>query len=1336
MVKNNKKRKGKASSSAVKESVSTHTNSSIPVPSSAVGSQNPTNPNVRSPSPKSQSNATQSSDIATHINKFGPNANFARATAIAFGAQSTATHISYHIRLGDQELTQTQVEEFMMGLVASLDKTENLVSRSRTNLPRAMAAHNDYKPQKELDPCFQGTREAVLKKIAQWLIVVGTSQIYVISGLAGIGKSTIAYTVAQRADHIGLLGASFFFSRKEAERRTAERFFTTIAFQLCVYDDEFARAIQRVLATDQGKGATTKDPETQLKVLIIEPLRDLVRSRTQPVVIVVDALDECEDEDALVILKGLGQLVHEIPSFKVLLTTRPQPHLNHLLSSHDVFYLHNIEDKIVNNDIRRYLKFRLSIDQVKSKFPTLEPSWNATDDDINALVQAAGQLFIIASISVLFILNKAVRNPASQMKKLRSELAQNRTPFIALDDFYSIILHAVIPPDSDRFLVERFHIVVGTIVLLYNPLPIDALADLIGMQTVDIYGVLDNLQSVILLGADDIPYIFHESFSDWIMNAQYCKDKDYRIDPRDGHTWLTTRCLQTMNERLKWNLLNLDGVAQFMTPREAVKQRERISPVLRYVCIYWGGHLHEADANDAELIDQLKTFANEHWLHWIEVWGLLATECLITVDISGVIKFMRKTTFQDLHELLSDALRFTFRFASILERSVHFVYQSALPFTPTESLFYQRYKREAMHNLCRVQGGQKRWDAVITSTKHGQHVDRITFSERGHFASCSVACIRFWDSTTGNTRMAFTNSFSIVVGLGNKLLFGLSEDFLWSSNSKFSAPIVSIAFSSSALRLAVASSDGSIILWDFDIRKKIAEFDGFGSDSLSSHHLAFTPNGDRLAYRLADGGFALRNAINGELITDLNGHSSAMVRVHCLVFSPDGSQLASLFVEDDDKHTLALWNCTDGKFIGIVRDIGSELAFSADGSLIATGGWNNTLELWSRNNKDQGFQTRTPHLSSLKNISCLAFSRDDMLAIGSADTGVILYDVANRSFIATIPFRNPTAIAFSYDCTRLATGNKDGVVRLLDVPAIKTSAQTSQENSALASALVFSPDCSRLVSGSGDGIVRIWNTSCASEPIAAREGHSSKITTIAFTRNGGLFASGDANGTIKFWSSDDYDLSNTVQWPIAGELTSVAVSKYVLAAATNDSGIALWDLQRCCIIDRLGDCGSMLLSLSNQDENLLLASFNGDSNSVTVWDVKSLTPSATFYVGKMTERMVFYPDDSHLLVHDGGEGLLIFDVFDVGNMVLPNVVPISAHIDQGVMPSWKGIPVWMCCSNNHYFIRGCFSQGDGKYTYGTVCQLPEDLDVVKAAYGSSMFALLCRNGCLVLLQSN
>src|SRR6201994_1934674 len=165
-------------------------------------------------------------------------------------------------------------------------------------LPRVEASYDDWACKKQSGPCFGRTREALIADIETWIATGVRSQIYVLFGLAGIGKSTVAFTIADRAKTAGRLGASFFFSRDEAELSNAKRFFTTIAFQLCVYDKEFAQAIENVLQEERGTAATTKDPGNQLEILILKPLRDIVRSRPQPVVVVVDALDECEDRDA------------------------------------------------------------------------------------------------------------------------------------------------------------------------------------------------------------------------------------------------------------------------------------------------------------------------------------------------------------------------------------------------------------------------------------------------------------------------------------------------------------------------------------------------------------------------------------------------------------------------------------------------------------------------------------------------------------------------------------------------------------------------------------------------------------------------------------------------------------------------------------------------------------------------------------------------------------------------------------------------------------------------------------------------------------------------------
>src|SRR6266478_5027084 len=424
-----------------------------------------------------------------------------------------------------------------------------------------MVAFNDYMCQdKRRATCFGNTREVLLKEVSEWVPASGMPPIYVLSGLAGIGKTTVAQTVAARSDNLHSLGASFFFSRGEVDRRNAQKFFTTIAYQLCVYDAQFAQAIGSALLTKQGSDATTKDPAKQLEALILNPLRDIFESRSRPIVVVVDALDECDDEDGLTVLAGLNRLVQELPSFKILLTTRPQFHLRYLgcQDTQKVFYLQDIEKRIVDGDIRLYLKHCLCQEQVSRRLDPRKP-WCASEDEIDSLVRGAGALFIIASTSILFILDTKVRSPASQMRKLRSAFDQDRTPLNPLNDFYAIILRSALPVDSDPDTVERFQMVVGTIILAQDPVAVEPLQKLVGLDSEDVYAVLDNLQPVISLGGGgEIPHVYHKSFPDYITDPTRCKDHDLCIIPQDHHTRIATRCFQVMNAHLKLNIVGLD----------------------------------------------------------------------------------------------------------------------------------------------------------------------------------------------------------------------------------------------------------------------------------------------------------------------------------------------------------------------------------------------------------------------------------------------------------------------------------------------------------------------------------------------------------------------------------------------------------------------------------------------------------------------------------------------------------------------------------------------------------------------------------------------------------
>lgn len=86
-------------------------------------------------------------------------------------------------------------------------------------------------------PCHPDTRKVLLQDIKAWAGQPDAKSIFWLNGVAGTGKSTIAYTIAQWLSSQGpntaaTLGASFFFKRGEADQSSAALFFPTIADQL------------------------------------------------------------------------------------------------------------------------------------------------------------------------------------------------------------------------------------------------------------------------------------------------------------------------------------------------------------------------------------------------------------------------------------------------------------------------------------------------------------------------------------------------------------------------------------------------------------------------------------------------------------------------------------------------------------------------------------------------------------------------------------------------------------------------------------------------------------------------------------------------------------------------------------------------------------------------------------------------------------------------------------------------------------------------------------------------------------------------------------------------
>ncbi|KAF9512033.1 hypothetical protein BS47DRAFT_1115291 [Hydnum rufescens UP504] len=221
---------------------------------------------------------------------------------------------------------------------------------------RSVCGHDSVR-ENAPSSCLEGTRVAVLEEILTWLESANGEKppVYWLNGLAGIGKSTIAKTVAEQAQEKGLLGATFFFSRSDKPLRDPGLVLPTLAFQLAQSDSMLMEVIVDALKQDPGVGQ--RGLLSQLQGLILTPLLTIDRHR-RPILLILDALDECEEKGAAEILHLMFAHLARIPFLRVLITSRPQPHISSIFNKVPNLaktVLHDIEASVVEQDIRLYI---------------------------------------------------------------------------------------------------------------------------------------------------------------------------------------------------------------------------------------------------------------------------------------------------------------------------------------------------------------------------------------------------------------------------------------------------------------------------------------------------------------------------------------------------------------------------------------------------------------------------------------------------------------------------------------------------------------------------------------------------------------------------------------------------------------------------------------------------------------------------------------------------------------------------------------------------------------------------------------------------------------------
>ncbi|KAH0552981.1 hypothetical protein GP486_006821 [Trichoglossum hirsutum] len=527
-----------------------------------------------------------------------------------------------------EDLSQT-AKEIIDAIVQKQDVfREDHCEIIQRGLPNAAeAVFNSF--ERQHDPqCLPNTRVDILNEIREWADERHERHIFWLSGFAGTGKSTIARTIAREYYEQERLGASFFFSRGGGDVGHARKFVSSIALQLA-YKSSFLRSCV-CKAIEEHSGITSQALRDQWNQLVLRPLSKLNNTTyPSPLILVVDALDECDGDDDV---KRILQLFSEAGSLKtvqlrIFVTSRPEIPIRHGFyhvpgAKHQDYILHNISPSIVDHDITIYFEYNFRIIRQER---SLAGDWPG-QQDIKCLVRNAGGLFIWAATAYRYISDG--RYPARRLSTILQEGGSFTAPEKQLNKIYITVLKGSIDQDDDdqeaEELYDMLKVILGSLVILYSSLSTVSLAGLLHIPEVEVYQTLERLHAIL-----DVPReqggsvrLHHPSFRDFLLDKQRCSDENFWVDEKKAHGTLANNCIQFMSGKLRKDICGLHAPGALAKELKRDRIELYLPAELQYACQYWVQHFQKSEAR---LHDngQIHIFLRQHLLHWFETLSLI-----------------------------------------------------------------------------------------------------------------------------------------------------------------------------------------------------------------------------------------------------------------------------------------------------------------------------------------------------------------------------------------------------------------------------------------------------------------------------------------------------------------------------------------------------------------------------------------------------------------------------------------------------------------------------------------------------------------------------------------
>ncbi|TCD61634.1 hypothetical protein EIP91_008140 [Steccherinum ochraceum] len=955
---------------------------------------------------------------------------------------------------------------------------EGISTDSRMQLERlkhvADAAYGKGQQGGKRTSCLRDTRKKILGKLDSWLLDPKDFRVFWLNGMAGTGKSTIADSLYKAAEQHGAHVAAFFCSRDLDSTRDVFHIIPSLAYQLSVRFGAYRAALVASL-----KGESYPENfglQDQIEKLILKPLSTVSVKSSHLIVLLADAMDECQSDGDLIrtfvdlLLSHAGDFCEA--RIKFFLTSRPAHEISQNfkldeLRRHQRLVLHDADFMDVQHDLDLYVRYQLRGVQMK------DPSFTFSQTQVTMISKASVPLFIFAATVCAHISGRHANlkgrvNYAKRLTQVISQISTNKPndgsrTMEALDGLYRMVLESAFKimneeaeefDDADRQTQAEF--VIASILTFFEPLGLAAMSTLFGSgyDCQKVQDLLYHLYSIIDVSEDDVQPVraLHASLYDYLTDPG--RRPPFLISPSATHAVLAAISLERMLDIITHdNVCGLqvgedqDGIKDFQSHIQDGRIRNAL-PALRYACQHWSQHLSASSCTpDSRLLEALERFTSTCLLRWIEmlvIFGLLGKAVpMISTARKWLSTFKIPQTASNATSLLSDLERMVFEFHDTIVMSPIQVYISAFPFIPQQCALYLDYHDiidPSLQLLKVVSGIDNTWSPIQSTISVPDEICDGIMCMSPNSRTLALMTRRdglvFWDSVGGGPLSVLEDGRlgkASLVFHSDHCLLAVSRSprpFVWSVN----------------MRLNQLKE----VPLDLERAREVFVGEDVYSDAMYkfSRTASFSSDGSRLAGLVSGRGYLLTCVLKegfegeGEAVNDL-----AFVPEHCLqlthlppVSLHDFNQLCIRWSNDSSvialrvewKAYLCTLPCCDDHCQYNLSPIKSGVGSSHCAEIV-----------WA---EGDGY------------LACRSDSALTVYAISRAATGACqATEVWTKEFDTTL-----LSVAFSPDAQFMTTGHVAGIINF---HAVKDSASLStlRVSNRSVERVVYSPDGRRII---------------------------------------------------------------------------------------------------------------------------------------------------------------------------------------------------------------------------------------------------------------------------------